>query len=485
MNYRLISKLVGLLLVMLGVTMGLCLGFEVVAGWAPKSARALLIAMGATLTCGVVLVIIGKGSGNEVLRRESIAVVGIGWLSCGLFGALPYFFCEHSIPLARAFFESLSGFTTTGASVINDLTVYDPGILLWRSATQWLGGMGILVLFVAVLSYFKVGGKSLFEHESSAQREHITFTSIRRTSVTLWGIYTVMTGICFLGLWLQGMTPYLALNHAFTTLSTGGFSTENSSMADFSWGIQLWVIIFMIVGSLSFLLYARWAKSLKNVFRFDEPATVFLLVVLTTSGLITAARMLQDGANPFGEVLLGSTFQVTSLISTTGFASEDYATWSGFSQMLLLTVMFFGGCAGSTAGGLKINRFIAIFRILREELMRYYRPNIVLGMPETNRSGSGRRRQIMILFILAGFITGIGTILLNLFESDTSLMGCLSVVVSCLMNVGPALNEYGPTHNYSTLHDHSLVMLSLFMVVGRLEFLAAIAMFSRRFWKKY
>lgn len=484
MNYRLISKLVGLLLVMLSVTMGVCLGVEMLFNWGPASVRALTISACMTLTCGVVLVLLGWGSGNEMLRRESIAVVGIGWLSCGLFGALPYVFCEPAMPLSRGFFEALSGFTTTGASVINDLTEYDPGILLWRSTTQWLGGMGILVLFVAVLSYFKMGSKSLFEHESSVQRDQITFTSIRKTALSLWGIYTAITGICFLGLWLLGMTPYQAVNHAFTTLSTGGFSTENTSLAGFSAAIQIWIIVFMLLGSMSFLLFARWTRSWKNVFRFDEPAGVFLMVVLVTTLMITASRMIQDGARSFGDVLLGSAVQVSSLISTTGFASEDYATWSSFSQLLLLTIMFVGGCAGSTAGGLKINRFIAIFRILREELMRYYRPRIVLGAG-SKRSDEGRRRQIMLLFVLAGFITGIGSLLLCIFEPEVSIIGNISVVVSCLMNVGPALAEFGPTHNYSTLSDHSLVMLAVFTVVGRLEFLAAIAMLSRRFWKRY
>ncbi len=486
MNYRLISKALGLLLLLLGVTMGICLGVEGTAHWSSASFRALAISLGITVGVGVFLLVLGRGSGTDMLRKESIAIVSLGWLACGLFGALPYVFCEPSVSLARGFFEAVSGFTTTGASIIDDLTQYDRAILLWRSSTQWLGGMGILVLFVAVLSYFKLGGKSLFQHESSVEREHSTFTSIRDTAASLWKAYIVMTLVCILGLWLLGMTPYEAVNHAFATLSTGGFSTENASLAAYSSAIQLWVILFMIIGSLSFLLYPRWAANPKTLLRKDEPTVYFLSIVAVTTLAIALARFADGDHAPIPQVLLGSAFQVTSIISTTGFASEDYAQWNSLSQMLLLTIMFIGGCAGSTAGGLKVNRFISVYRILREELTRYYRPRIVLRMPELHRGGgAGRRRQILIIFVLAWLVTGLGTLLVCAFEPRLSPMGAISGVVSCMMNVGPALAELGPTHNYSGLHGHTLVLLSFLMILGRLEFLALVVLLSRHFWKRY
>ncbi len=466
--------------------MGICLAVVGTAHWASSSVRALSISLGITVGVSVILLVLGRGGGTEMLRRESIAIVSIGWIACGLFGALPYVFCEPSVSLARGFFEAVSGFTTTGASIINDLTEYGPAILLWRSSTQWLGGMGILVLFVAVLSYFKLGGKSLFQHESSVEREHSTFTSIRDTATSLWRAYIVMTLLCILGLWLLGMTPYEAVNHAFATLSTGGFSTENRSLAAFSPAIQLWVILFMIIGSLSFLLYPRWARHPKTLLRKDEPTVVFLLIVAVTTLAISVARFASGEERTIAQILLGSAFQVTSIISTTGFVSEDYEQWGTLSRMLLLTIMFIGGCAGSTAGGLKVNRFISVFRILREELTRYFRPRIVLRMPELHRGGgAGRRRQILILFVLAWLTTGFGTLVVCAFEPQLSPMGAISGVISCMMNVGPALAELGPTQNYSGLHGHTLVFLGFLMILGRLEFLALVVLLSRHFWKRY
>jgi len=486
LNYRLISKGLGLLLLLLGLSMGICLAVVGTAHWATGSVRALGISLGITVGCGLVLLVLGRGGGTDMLRKESIAIVSLGWLACGLFGALPYVFCEPAVSLPRAFFEAVSGFTTTGASIISDLTEYDPAILLWRSSTQWLGGMGILVLFVAVLSYFKLGGKSLFQHESSVEREHSTLTSVRSTAASLWRAYIAMTLVCFLGLWLLGMTPYEAVNHAFATLSTGGFSTENRSLAAFSPAIQWWVIAFMILGSLSFLLYPRWVRQPKSILRRDEPTLVFLGIVAFATVAITVARLADGDAKSVGQVILGSAFQVTSLISTTGFASEDYALWGTFSQMLLLTIMFIGGCAGSTAGGLKVNRFISVFRILREELTRYYRPRVVLRMSELHRGGgAGRRRQILSIFVLAWLVTGLGTLLVCALEPQLSPISALSGVVTCMMNVGPGLDQLGPTQNYSGLHGHTLVLLSFLMILGRLEFLALVVLLSRHFWKRY
>ena len=269
MNFRLLAKILGLLLLLLAATMLVCLGYSLVAeerstGLGPATAFGWSI--GVTGGVGLIFFLYGRKAGRDILRKEAIAVVGLGWLTCSFFGALPYVLCPPRLDVAAAIFESVSGFTTTGASVITDLNQWPRSLLLWRAFTQWLGGLGILVLFVALLSYVGVGSKALFRHESSAKTGEGLRARIHDVAVQLWQIYVGLTVVCALGLVVLGMDLFEAVCHAFTTLATGGFSTRNESIAAFdSLAIELWIVLFMIIGSISFMLYAwllrgKWAR---------------------------------------------------------------------------------------------------------------------------------------------------------------------------------------------------------------------------------
>ncbi|MEM0895499.1 MAG: TrkH family potassium uptake protein [Verrucomicrobiota bacterium] len=489
MNFRLISKTVGLLLLLLAVAMALCGAAGVLAKWRDPAFSGLFLCAAITFAAGIGFIVLGRHGKGELLRRESIAIVVLGWMACSLFGSLPYILSDTGLTIPQALFESTSGITTTGATVAENLETWSQTLLLWRSTSQWLGGIGILVLFVALLSFFKMGGKALFQHESSVQKEHITFTSIKRTALMLLKIYLGLTFLCFTAYWALGMSIFEAVNHSFTTLATAGFGTRDDSFASFSPGIQWVCILFMISASISFLLYARWILAPKgNLFRIDEPGGWFLFSLLAGAvalGLSRyfAAPVALSELEPF---LRENLFQVTSILSTTGYASADFAEWTTFSQMLLLILMVIGGCAGSTSGGLKINRFVALLRILREELVRYYRPRIVLNIPETKtEEGKARRRQILTIFILAALLTGTGTLFLAAFEPSLSPLDALSGTMACVLNIGPALGQFGPDSNYASLGSGSLLFLSMLMIIGRLEILAAMAIFSRHFWQKY
>lgn len=271
MNFRLLAKILGVLLILIGLSMACCAGYAVIEmRESPALGLAGLKALGwsSAITCGVGIawVVFGRGTGNEVLRREAMVVVGLGWLLSALAGGLPFWIGEPGLSFAGAYFESMSGFTTTGSTVINDLDLYPRSILLWRSVTQWLGGIGIVVLFVAVLSFLGVGSRSLMQHESSLNISDAAAARIRDVAKKLLLIYLLLSAVCAIGLWMLGMTPFEAINHAMTTISTGGFSTENKSVAHWnSLSIEIWLTVFMLAGGISFMMYVflagrRWSR---------------------------------------------------------------------------------------------------------------------------------------------------------------------------------------------------------------------------------
>jgi trk system potassium uptake protein len=490
MNFRLLAKILGLLLLLLAATMLVCLGYSLVAEertteWGPATAFGWSI--GVTAGVGLVFFLYGRKAGRDILRKEAIAVVGLGWLICSLFGALPYVLSPPKLDLAAAIFESVSGFTTTGASVITDLNQWPRSLLLWRAFTQWLGGLGILVLFVALLSYVGVGSKALFRHESSAKTGEGLRARIQDVAVQLWQIYVGLTVLCALGLVVLGMDLFEAVCHAFTTLSTGGFSTRNESIAAFdSLAIELWIVLFMIIGSISFMLYAwllrgKWAR-----WKTEEETKTHLLIM----GLVTlviaidlAVRMESTGGL---RALRESLFQVVSIMTTSGFVTADYDQWPSLSKMLLILLMAIGGCAGSTSGGLKVSRVIIFLKTLRLDTLHAFRPNLVSRLSlNGNPIDDAVRHQTVFLIALAGVTVPLGTVLVCLMEPGFDMDSGFAAVMTTLFNVGPGLGEVGPTRNFAHLVPGTQLFLSLLMIFGRLEFFALLVLFMPSLWRKY
>ena len=486
MNLRLLIRIVGLLLALIGVAMASCWAFAV-AAQETQAAFAFSWSAGATFGAGLLLAAIGFSRNTTALRKEGIAIVGVGWLACALFGALPFMLCEPQLSFFDAFFESMSGFSTTGATVINDIEAIPRSLALWRSIAQWLGGLGILVLFVALLSTIGVGSKALFRHESSASASESPQTRIRNTALQLWAIYVALSGICCLGLRSLGMDWYDAVNHAMTTIATGGFSTHTASVAYFdSWAIEMWMVVFMLLGSVNFLLYAGALEGRKKHRRREEELPIFL-AIWGVATLFVAVNLVASPEGPsIGASFRQAVFQVTSIVTTSGFTTEDYESWPGFSVLILFALMVIGGCGGSTSGGIKINRWILFAKITRVQIVTSFRPNQIISLKVNGATVSDQARAQTAFYIaLAATTAVIGALCVSALEPTLDLVTIVSVTFACLFNLGPALGEAGPVESYSELRPLTKMTLSLLMAVGRLEFFAILALFTPKLWRKY
>jgi len=490
MNFRLLARLLGLLLLLLAAAMLVCLGYALLVeerfdGLDPVDT--FLWSVGLTAGLGLGLYLAGRNAPREILRKEAIAVVGLGWIFCTVFGALPYLLGRPALDLPGALFESASGFTTTGSSVIPDLREYPRSILLWRATTQWLGGVGILVLFVALLSYLGVGSKALFRHESSAKSGEGLRARIQDVAMRLWQIYLGLTVLCVLGLTVLGMDLFEAVCHAFAALSTGGFGTRNESIAAFdSFAIELWLIVFMTLGGTSFMLFAWLLRGRWERWKVEEETKTYLAIIGLATLVIAidvSVRMEQTGAL---RALRESLFQVVSIVTTTGFVTADFDQWPALSKMLLVLLMAVGGCAGSTAGGIKVSRVILFAKTLRLEVLHAFRPNLV-QRPSLNGNPveDGVRQQVVLFVALAGVTVALGTVMVCVFEPAFDLDSSFAAVMATLFNIGPGLGEVGPTRNFAHLVPATKIFLSLLMIFGRLEFYALLVLFMPSLWRKY
>ncbi len=447
---------------------------------------ALAKAFAIALAVGGYLVWFGRGTGREILRKEAIAIVGLGWLLCAAIGSLPYIFCTPAMNPAAAFFESASGFTTTGSTVIADLTAYSKSILLWRATTQWLGGMGILVLFVALLSSLGVGSKALFRHESSAQIGYGFHSRIRQTALGLWALYTALTAICVAGLAAMGMSFYDALLHSFAAISTGGFSPRNESIMYYAnAGIDAWLCIFMFLGGANFLLMVRVLRRDIAGLRKEEEFRTYFGIILAATLVVAADLMIRQGV-PVFQSLQWSSFQVISIMTTTGFVSADFDLWPNLSQAVLVLLMFIGGCSGSTSGGIKVGRALTFVKTTGQQLINSFRPSQVIPVRINGNILEESQKTAALFFIaLTGATVAAGTLAISLLEPHLSLVGCFTSVTATLFNIGPGLAEVGATKNFAFFSPAAHLILAFLMLLGRLEFFALLVLFLPSLWRRY
>ncbi len=498
MNWRRLAKVLGLLVLLIGSLMGviaICTGVD--AYFRPltpenrSGLRAMLFSAIIAMTSGGVMYGLGRKAKNEFLRREALATVGLGWILCALFGALPYYLCDPGLGAAESCFESMSGFTTTGASVMQDIESFPYAILLWRAVTQYLGGVGILVLFVAVLSFLGVGGRSLMAQETSLNISESRATKIGETALSLLRVYLVLSGICCTGLLALGMPFFDALCHTMTAISTGGFSPKNASIGHYqSLSIEIWIALFNLLGSISFMIYLLLAKRRKDEkdqrrIRSEEEGKVYLCLVAGAIVVITCNLTLTNG-DPVWQNLRNCFFMVITISSTAGFSTADYNQWPLFSKMVLMLLMVIGGCAGSTSGGLKMNRIILFARLAMQELIQSFRPNQVFRI---RLNGVAPDPKVLLqgsmFFAIAGTVFATSLVLVALTEPNLDLECVTGAVLGCLFNIGPGFGEVGPMGNYAGLNDGTLVLLSLLMAMGRLEFFVVLVLFVPALWKRY
>lgn len=437
----------------------------------------------------------GLAGATSVGFREGYLVVALTWVAAAAFGALP-FLLSGEAQLDRpvdALFESMSGFTTTGATVLTDVEALDRSLLMWRQMTQWLGGMGIIVLALAVLPRLRVGGRQLLESEVPGPETEFA-ERIRDTARRLWGLYIALTALLFLLLTLVGylgdelMGPYEALAHAFTTLPTGGFSTEPRSVEDFSAGAQWLLAGFMVVAGLNFaLLYRLFVRKEPGPIGHDEEARVYLAVLVVAATVVTT-QLWAEGFASGERAIRQGVFQAASLMTTTGFSNVDFATWPTLAVMTLVVLMFLGGSAGSTSGSIKIVRHLLMAKSLRRELRQTVHPEEVVPIRFNKRvldERTVRAATFFILLYLGFFVAGAGIIALDTAAQgpDLTAIDAIAASATTLGNVGPGLGPAGPIGTFEGFSDISTITMAILMWLGRLELIPIAVLLTRRYWR--
>lgn len=420
----------------------------------------------------------------EITRREALVIVALTWFACGVFGGLPFIIDGMVASPVDAFFEATSGFTTTGSTILTEIEGHSRAALWWRSMIQWLGGMGIVVLFVAIFPQVGAGGRRLFESEAPGPTKDQLRPRIRETGLILWRIYLSLTAVLAVLLFLEGMTVYEALCHAFTTMATGGFSTKNASVAGFdSWLIDGTITIFMMLAGLNFgIYYSLWRRKMGWQAFKDGELVVYLGIFVGASLVVTYTLMDRHG----GDVLQAfryASFQVASLVTSTGFGTDDFDQYPAFSRGLLMFLMFIGGMGGSTAGGFKVSRAIIVFSTALQEVRHAIHPKAVFATRVGGRSmDESTVRAALALGVIASILLAVGTLFLAALglEFETAF----SAAMTAMFNSGPGLNELGPVGNFSAVPDAGKLMLAFLMVLGRLEFYTVLALLLPSFWRR-
>ncbi len=481
MRYSIVAKILSYLLVFLGLTMITPLPFSYYYGGSDFWGIAL--SAGICLIIGLAGVYFIPTNNKDIRSKEGFAIVSFGWLTFALFGSLPYLLGGATDSFTDAFFETMSGITTTGASVFHNVEAIPHGVLFWRSLTHWFGGMGIIVLTIAILPFLGVGGMQLFKAEVPGPVVDKLSPRITETAKILWGVYLFFTIVQTILLLLGGMNLFDSLCHSFGTMATGGFSTKNASVGAYSSAyIDYVIIVFMILAGTNFsLLYWLLRGKFRNLFTNGE-FRFYISIILLSTFFIGIHLFFNHNGNVF-DSLRYSLFQVVSIMTTTGFATADYELWSPSSQLILFGLMFVGGCAGSTGGGLKVIRLIILFKFIYNELVRLIHPQAIIYVKFGSLSIDKK-----VLVNVAGFfmiyvmIAAAGTIIVSFFDID--LLTSFGAVAATLNNVGPGIGYVGPTENYSQMPDAVKWILSLLMMLGRLEIYTVVILMAPAFWKK-
>ncbi|MGS0765940.1 TrkH family potassium uptake protein [Syntrophomonas curvata] len=473
----------GLLIAIIGIAMLSCLPWSII--YKEGITGSILLAAAVTIASGLLLKYL-FATGKSMNLKESFALVGLGWIIASVFGALPFLFSGYLPSFADAFFETVSGFTTTGASVVKDVEAWPKGLMFWRCLTQWLGGMGIIALFIAVAAGMGARGNQLFKAEvpGGPISDKIS-PRIRETAQKLWITYIVISVACVLLLLIFGMDLFDALCHTFATLSTGGFSTKNSSVGYYSNPFIQWtIIIFMFIGGTNFTLHYLAYKE-RNPLVYTRSAEFKLYAAIVILASLIAAISLGSAGLFAGweEKLRAAAFQVVSIMTTTGFASADYDRWPAMAAGVIFLMMFVGGCIGSTGGNIKPGRYLIMFHRGVIELKKMIHPKAVLPLRFGGRVlGEEMVINVVQFFFLYIMFLALGVMVLSMLGLD--VYSSLTAAAACLGNIGPGFGLVGPTQNYSFIPDMGKYLLSILMLVGRLEIFPILVLFLPEYWKQ-
>ncbi|MBP1908921.1 TrkH family potassium uptake protein [Methanolobus bombayensis] len=477
MKYGVILNVLGALLRFLGAIMLVPL---IVAIYYGDSLYPFLIAVTITGLTGIFL---SKryNSPDEWKAREGFAIVALGWLSAAVFGSIPYML--DGISPVNSLFESMSGFTTTGATVLLDIEAHSRSILFWRSMTQWLGGMGIIMLFIAILPKLGVAGRQLFRAEAPGPTEDKIKPRIRETAKILWMVYCSISLIEVVALLLAGMSVYDAITHTFTTMACGGFSPYAQSIASFNNPLIEGIItLFMFIAGANFALHYRTLYTDRKSLVKDDEFKFYAVVIIIATSILTFSLW-----NYMDETISSSfryaVFQVISIMTTTGFATVDFNLWVDSAKIVLLAVMFIGGCAGSTSGGIKVVRFLLLLKYAKRALFKSIHPRAVQPIKHNNKTVPDDVMQAIVSFVVIYFmIFAVSTGLLSLMGMD--IISSVTASIATLGNIGPGFGLVGPMANFDVLPLVGKILLIANMWIGRLEVFTVIVMLTPEFWRR-
>ena len=481
MNIRAVIHLISYLVGVISLSMFGGVGISLYYG-EPVAVRGLLAAAGISLLSAALAWFLTRGK-IDLTRRDGFGVATFGWLIVSAFGALPYLFSgviTHPIPAA---FETMSGFTTTGASVLTNLEDIPRGILFWRAMTHFFGGMGVLVLCVAILPFLKVGGMQIYRAEVPGPTKDRLTPRITATAKLLWGAYILFCLLETVLLMLGGMSLFDSWCHTCATMATGGFSPRTASVGAYdSAYFDIVIIIFMLLAGTNFALHLKLLRG-KPFEYFRDAEFRFYLLFWFGACLILTFNVWGDTYESLAKSLRAAFFQGTSIMTTTGFVTEDFDLWPGTSRILLVILMFVGGCAGSTGGGVKNIRLLIGIKELFRELLIYIRPDAVRTVRVGGASVKNETvRNICAFLLIFVLLFGVGSVVMTAFTPD--LGTAMSSTIACLGNIGPGLNAVGATQNYAQIPNAGQSVLILLMLLGRLELYTVLVIFLPRFWKK-
>ena len=480
LDLRVVAHILGWVMISIAVMLLVPAGLD----WARADADwpAFVVAAVISALFGALMILANSMPDRPELNlRQAFVLIASGWLTVCLFGSIPLM--AYGLSVTDAVFETMSGITTTGSTVLTGLDSMPEGILLWRAMLHWIGGIGIIAIAVMILPYLRVGGMQIYKMETSVHEgEAASFTS--RILLRLSVVYIGLTVMCFAVYWVLGMSFFDAVTHSMATISTGGYSTHDSSFGFYQSGWLQWsAVVFMISGAIPFILFVRATQGNFRGLLKDQQVRAFIGFLAVVSVLTALWLMTQDEGMGFGKALTLTAFNITAIVTTTGFATADYTTWGNGAVGLFLLLMFVGGCSGSTSGSIKIYRYQVLWLFVRSHLKRLFSPRRIIVLRYNGKTLS-EDVPLSVLAFLAVFIATIAifTVVLTFFDLD--LITAYSAAVTAISNVGPGLGPtIGPSGTFQSLPDAAKWVLVIAMLAGRLEVLALLVFFDRDFWR--
>ena len=471
--------IIGILLIILGVFMLAPYAIQLIYD---ENSSSFFSSSIITIIIGILIVLTSLTKEKQLNLRQAFLFSSLAWISIAFFGSIPFVLSNLELSFSEAFFESMSGITTTGSTVILDLDSSPKSILLWRAIMQWLGGIGIIVMATTVLPLLKVGGMQLFQLDTSGTEKILPKTV--EISVLIISIYTSLTIVCALVYWLQGMSAFDSIAHSFTTLATGGFSTHNESIGFFNNpGIEITATIFIILGSIPFIAYLKFIKGNKKILLQDVQIRGFLYLLSMSIFIMFLYLFFNNSELSFLDNLRISSFNVLSILSGTGYVTDDFGLWGKFPLIFFLFLMFVGGCAGSTTCGIKIFRLQILFLFLKTQIKKLIYPNSIYLVNYNNQKIADGFVNSVILFIFS-YLLIFFLVAIMLSITGLDFLSAISGAATAISNVGPGLGEMiGPNGNFSEVSEISKWILSFAMLLGRLEIFAVLVLFLPSFWR--